>query len=67
MITCPACKYQKGYGWIEETGYCEVNSTEESFIEISGTFLVENSGWHGGKHQVHLYACPKCSCVTLVD
>ena len=39
----------------------------EPFIHIQGTFLVENTGYHGGEHRVSLFACPECGTVKMID
>jgi len=62
------CGYEHRHGeWDPETQKVIHESDGEKFTYIKGTFLVENTGWHGGTREVSLYACPKCGTIKLVD
>ena len=62
------CGYENKHGeW--DPGEWKVAKTPEKkkFIRVFGTFLVENTSWEGGKHEVSLYACPECGTVQMKD
>jgi len=63
-MKCYACEYEYEEDWTKEVGTI-VTKGDEKFITINGMFLVENSGWNGGKHEIYLYACPKCQTVRI--
>lgn len=65
-MKCSACnyEYEKEY---EKNFREKIIKGDDPFILITGMFLVQNSGWNAGKHEVNLFACPKCQTVRLED
>lgn len=66
-VKCPSCGYEDEIEVPSNKNFPVYEKVGESFISIDGMFLVENSSWRGGKHQVSLVACPKCKTVILRD
>lgn len=64
-MKCEVCGYKQGYEYDENDDYKEVNPNGKKFIEVEGHFTIESSGYHGGKNEVNLYACPKCKTVQM--
>ena len=62
------CGYKNYHNqWNPETQQCTSEPDKKEFIPVKGTFLVENTGWHGGTHEVSLYACPECGTIQMKD
>jgi len=73
MTTCPVCHYFYVHDWEEKDDnvlalkISNMQDHKKKFIHINGTFLVDNSSYHGGEHRVALLACPNCNCVQMSD
>ena len=61
------CGYEYEYEYDDETHERKATIGDEPYIKIIGTFMVENTGYHGGMHEVSLYACPKCQTIRMED
>jgi hypothetical protein len=60
-MICPACKYEKGWSWVNGE-YVDVNLKGKDFVLITGTFSVLSSGH---SEEINLKACPECGCVVF--
>lgn len=66
-MKCGACNYLYEEEWNREDSEMVIKEGDDEFITIHGVFLVDNSGWHKGKHEVYLFACPKCGTIRIED
>lgn len=41
------------------------NNGTEKFKEIYGTFLIKGSDYYETKHEISIYACPKCGTLKI--
>jgi hypothetical protein len=58
MKTC-VCGYKRGSSWDKD----ENHIGDEDFINIVGMFFIEQK-W-SEKHEVQIYACPKCGTLKM--